>query len=753
MSLVWRIALIAAAILVASMGTMTYFGDRAVSVELTQALQSRSEAVARSLAIQLERILQYGLALEDIEGFEDQLREAVQNYDGLSYALVADAAGQVIYSHTGPDAGDAAQLHMQWDGTAQGARDGRFRDAQAGIKTPGGAQAGRVVVGFRADLVAARVNRIERNALLMALAVFAAGSALLMAALRLFVARPLQRFGSTIEQIRQGGTLAPRVDETGPVEFHSVATSFNRMLGELQAQREAKALADSASHAKSMFLAKMSHEVRTPMNGVLGMLDMLSHTPLDERQQRLAGAAARSGEALLAIINDVLDYAKIEAGKIDLEQVEFSLAELVDDTRAILESSAAAKGLSLDIGISPRVPPVLVGDPLRVRQILWNLLSNAVKFTNAGSVRVQVDAEPGGPVRIEVIDTGIGMPAETLQLVFEPFAQADNSVSRKYGGTGLGLTIARELAQSMGGQIQVKSTPGAGSAFEVRLPLPAGTRPPAASAPAARRRERAPGAPAPRLLIVEDNELNREVVEAMLEGQGFELHTADSGPRALQMMEAMPFDLALVDCSMPGMDGYETTRELRRRERAGGLRRLPVLALTGNVASDARERCDKAGMDDYLSKPCPRQRLIATVQRWLDGGDSPPPAGERAAPPAAARALPGVDPSALAELRALQRPQAPDLVERAIELFGGGMSKLLAQARQAQAALDLDTLERCAHTMASVSLNLGAVELGGLCRQLEARAAGHGDAAALLDRIEGLAAQVERALREQEARI
>lgn len=158
-------------------------------------------------------------------------------------------------------------------------------------------------------------------------------------------------------------------------------------------------------------------------------------------------------------------------------------------------------------------------------------------------------------------------------------------------------------------------------------------------------------------------------------------------------------------------------------------------------------------MDDYLSKPCPRQRLIATVERWLDGGGSPPPAGERAAPPAAARALPGVDPSALAELRALQRPQAPDLVERAIELFGGGMSKLLAQARQAQAALDLDTLERCAHTMASVSLNLGAVELGGLCRQLEARAAGHGDAAALLDRIEGLAAQVERALREQEAKI
>jgi signal transduction histidine kinase/DNA-binding response OmpR family regulator len=749
-SLVTRIALIAAAILVAAIGALSYFGGRAAATELSQALQSRSGAIARGLAIQIERILQYGIDLENIEGFDDQLREAVHNYEGLSYAYVVDASGKTLFRYSA-------------SGAAVGGADGEpmqvgFQNVEAEVRKGDNVTA-LVVVGYRADLVTERIAAIQRQSAFIALLIFTAGLALLIAALHVFVKRPLNVLARIIGEVREGASLSPRVTATGPVEFRSLAASFNLMLDALQGRalelRKAKEEADVANSAKSLFIAKMSHEIRTPLNGVMGMMDMLQRTPLTKGQRRFASAASRCGDALLGIINDLLDYARIASRGVELQPAPFKLRELLQDATDVLQAGAAAKGIGLGCDLDADVPAIAVGDALRLRQVVWNLLSNAVKFTSSGAVRLHASMGETHVLRIEVSDTGIGMSPQALRHIFEPFSQGDNSTARNFGGTGLGLAIAREIAQKMAGAIEVASEQGRGSRFVFTASLqPASAQDALADEAPALESSDAPAtawAAPPRVLVVDDNELNREVIEAMLGGTGMEPHFAHDGPQALQMMGASHFDLVLMDCSMPGMDGYQVTRKLREMEMRARRSRTPVIALTGNVAEDARERCVAAGMDDYLPKPCPRRKLIATVEYWLRARTPLANARPlRPAPRAANEDSPLFDPAPLRELASLQRPGTADLVEHAIALFGKNMRQLLAQARGAFRDAGAETLERAVHTMATVCLNLGARPLSAQCRELEAMVrAGIRDGLDMrLDIIENEAGAVEKALHE-----
>ena len=394
--------------------------------------------------------------------------------------------------------------------------------------------------------------------------------------------------------------------------------------------RSAKRSADAASQAKSDFLANMSHEIRTPLNGVVGMLSLLSGTPLDAVQQRYAGVAQASGATLLTLINDILDFSKIEAGKLELDLIPFDLAEVAGQSVAILEAKAHAKGLSVACHLDPAVAQRRVGPADRVRQVLVNLLGNAVKFTAAGSVTLAVTAADGtdgdaGLVRFAVTDTGIGIPPERLDRLFKTFSQVDSSTARKYGGTGLGLAISRQLAGLMGGSVGVDSEVGRGSTFwfTARLPVDA-SAPPVAPAPGAAAVPAGPAADVHgRVLVAEDNDVNQMVVGEMLRRLGYDHDVVVDGRAAVTATAGGGYDLVLMDCQMPEMDGFEATAAIRAREAARGGGRLPVVALTANAIKGDRERCQASGMDDYLTKPLNSADLAAKLAAWLPPGPTP----------------------------------------------------------------------------------------------------------------------------------
>ncbi|HEX4033127.1 MAG TPA: ATP-binding protein [Solirubrobacteraceae bacterium] len=385
------------------------------------------------------------------------------------------------------------------------------------------------------------------------------------------------------------------------------------------AYRRARDEAIEASEMKSAFLRNVSHEIRTPMNGVIGMNELLLQTPLSDEQRGYAEQVEQSSEHMLAIINDILDISQIETGRVELEPSEFALQEAVEGACVSAGLEAQAKGLELEMSVDSRLPRWVRGDSARVRQVLSNLVGNAVKFSSSGVVEVRVrPGEETSRVIFEVRDHGIGIDPAALERMFEPFMQADVSTTRKYGGNGLGLAIAKEIVDLMGGAIGADSKPGKGSTFWFELPLPGvvSNVPQAGRERASAIGERRYDPNAPLVLVVEDSPVNRLVTVHVLERCGFRVHVVNDGREALEALGTQPYEAVLMDCQMPEVDGYEATRELRRREEKGD-HRTPVIAMTAHAMSGDRERCLAAGMDDYIAKPVRSQALVTVLRKWI----------------------------------------------------------------------------------------------------------------------------------------
>ena len=379
---------------------------------------------------------------------------------------------------------------------------------------------------------------------------------------------------------------------------------------ELEAARDA---AEDASRTKSAFLANMSHELRTPMNGVIGTASLLALTELSEDQRSLVGTIDASATDLLGLLNEILDLSKIEAGKLSLEVHPFDLVACARGVVTLLGAKADEGGLRLHLDVDPSLTAFRIGDETRTRQVLLNLIGNAIKFTQEGQVTLRVDGDED-QVRLQVIDTGVGIPADRLERVFDDFEQADSSTTRRFGGTGLGLAISRRLVNEMGGELGVVSTLDVGSTFSAQLPLPATEPVMPVARPNIGERSLRPGA---LVLLAEDNLVNQKVAQRMLERAGCVVAVAGNGREALEAFQAGDWDLVLLDWQMPELSGLEVAQAIRAFEAEHMRASTPVVAMTANAMQGDRETCLRAGMDAYLAKPIRYEELVQALSRWI----------------------------------------------------------------------------------------------------------------------------------------
>ncbi len=515
-------------------------------------------------------------------------------------------------------------------------------------------------------------------------------------------------------------------------ELYRTIRRLNEELeGKVLRLEESERALEDANRSKDSFLANISHEIRTPMNGIIGMGTLLSQTRLDENQAEMTRTILSESEQMMRLLNDLLDISKIEAGRLDFEQIPFDLRELLRNLRATYGRMAESKGLAFVMETDPQLPGSLVGDAGRVRQVFANLLGNAVKFTQRGavSVRVALLSRTADRCRIltRITDTGIGIPSETIERLFEPFTQADASTSRLYGGSGLGLAISRRLVGMMGGRIEVESDPGEGSTFRFTLDLPASEEQPSECAggggDAVASRERIAGL---RVLVAEDNATNRRIIAALLEKLDVTADLAENGRETLDALARGRYDMVLMDVQMPGMDGLETTRRIRAGEAAGA--RIPIVAMTANAMKGDREACLAAGMDGYLSKPISPvelERIMAfAAQRVQDEDNHEKPIARTDV----------FDRASLLERVVWDE----ELCSRVVETFLDDGKNLVSQFVDAAERGDPVSAKIAAHTLRGAAANVAAGTLASLASSAE-ETASEGDT----DRLRGFSARLK----------